>query len=206
MGSVAPANPDSEVVDENLYRIDDSKLANAYADPTVDWQSYDKIFVAELDVSNVKVKQPPRGAARRPPTAFTLTDEDRQLLQSLYAQKMYQRVFEEGGYTQATQTGPNTLLVRVGIIQIAPTAARDDSKSRGASRTVTYTQGSGSISIEGILQDGETGELLAIFSDTHEGSRFWGRNDRFHNRRDVARIFDYWARLFVKELDKVHGG
>ena len=204
--AVFTAEDTPEVVNQDLEPVERSKLESAYAKPGVDWSQYGKILVAQLDVSDVEVVQPPESASvqRQRPVEFVLTDVDRSLLQGLYAQKMQKRVFDDGGYNQANLPGPDTLMIRIAIVQIAPTAARDDRESRGMNSTV-YTRGPGSVSIKGILQDGESGELLAYFTDTKEGTPFWGRNDRFRNRRELGNIFDSWARRFVKQLDEIHG-
>ena len=204
--AAAASEAKPEVTGEDLEPVKRSKLESAYVKPGVDWSQYGKILVAQLDVSNVEVVQPPASASiqRQRQVEFVLNEVDRSLLQGLYAQKMQKRVFDDGGYTQANLPGPDTLMIRIAVVQIAPTAPKDDRESRGVNSTM-YTEGPGSVSIKGILQDGESGELLAYFTDTRGGTPFWGRNDRFRNRRELGNIFDSWAKLFVKQLDETYG-
>ncbi len=203
---MAALEEEPEVIAESLVRVEDSKLESAFAKPGVDWTRYEKILVAQLDVSNIEVVQPPESGSiqRQRSKELELSDVDLSLLQGLYAQKMQKRVFDDGGYSQAQLPGPDTLMIRIAIVQIKTTAIRNDNEKRAVSTTV-YTQGGGSVSIKGILQDGESGELLAYFTDTREDSPFWRKNDRFTNRRELGNIFDSWARQFVKQLDEIYG-
>ena len=195
--------PDAETMNDNLYKVDNSRVDESYVDPTVDFSRFDKIFITQLDVSKVEVVELRQTSARR--VSWELTEQDLAMLQNIYAVSMNTQIFEEGGYQQATEAGENILLLRIALKQIAPTAPFDTAANRGVGRTAYYTEGSGSLSIKGILQDGGSGEIIGLFADEHESADFWGQNDRFRNRQDVKNIFNDWARLFRTKLDKIHG-
>ena len=197
--------PDAEMIGNGLYKVDNSRVDEAYMDPDVDFTRFEDIFIVQLDVSNVNIVQPDTSSMRGRHREWELTEEDRTLLQNIYLDKMYRYLFDRGAYLEAERPGENTLTVKVAIVQIAPTAPKDDSRSRTTGRGGIYTEGAGSISIKGVLKDGGTGKIIAVFSDTRESSTFWGENDRFNNLADVKNIFDYWAQLFQYRLDEWNG-
>lgn len=197
------SGPDAETANGNLYKVDNSRVDESYIDPTVDFSRFDKIFVAQLDVSGVEVVEVRQSSIRR--INWELGEDELSMLQNIYAVSMTEQIFTEGGYEPATEAGENVLMLRIALQEIAPTAPFDTTQNRGIGRQATFTEGSGSLTIKGILQDGGSGEIIGLFSDEQESDTFWGRNDRFRNRQDVKNIFNGWARLFRTKLDKVHG-
>lgn len=199
--SLATPGARANSIQQGLVPVENSRLERAYARPEVDWAGYKRVLVAALDVSNIEVVQPRNDAGTRRLT-FELNDVDRQLLQALYAETMNRRVFDEGGFEEARLPGPDILMLRIAITQVAPTAPRDTHDGR-PSNTAFVTEGAGAISINGILQDGETGEWLAYFEDTRDGSSFFRKNTPTENRRQIRDVFDAWAKLFVRQLGEV---
>jgi len=197
------SGPDAETIDGNLYKVDNSRVDESYIDPTVDFSRFDKIFIAQLDVSSVEVIEVRQSSIRR--INWELGENELAMLQNIYAVSMNEQVFTEGGYEPASEAGENVLMLRIALQEIAPTAPFDTVENRGIGRQATLTEGSGSLTIKGILQDGGSGEIIGLFSDEQESDTFWGRNDRFRNRQDVKNIFNGWAKLFRAKLDKVHG-
>ena len=195
--------PDAETLNDNLYKVDNSSVDESYIDPSVDFSRFDKILITQLDVSNVEVVELRQTSARR--VSWEISDQDLALVQNIYAVAMNKHIFEEGGYQQATEAGENVLLLRIALKEVAPTAPFDTTQNRGIGRTSYYTEGSGSLTIKGTLQDGGSGEIIGVFADEHESADFWGQNDRFNNLQDVKNIFNDWARLFRNKLDKANG-
>jgi hypothetical protein len=197
------SGPDAETIDGNLYKVDNSRVDESYVDPTVDFSRFDKIFIAQLDVSNVEVVELRQTSIRR--INWDLSENDLAMLQQIYAVSMNEQIFEEGGYQQATETGENVLLLRIALKEIAPTAPFDTRENRGIGRQAYFTEGSGTLTIKGVLQDGGSGEIIGLFADEEDSDDFWGQNDRFNNLRDVKNIFNGWAKLFRAKLDKANG-
>jgi hypothetical protein len=112
----------AEMIGDGLYKVDNSKVDEAYMDPDVDFTQFEDIFIVQLDVSNVNIVQPDRGSMRGRHVKWELTDEDRTLLQNIYLDKMYRYLFDRGGYQEAERPGENTLTVKIAITEIAPTA------------------------------------------------------------------------------------
>ena len=197
------SGPGAETIDGNLYKVDNSRVDESYIDPTVDFSRFDKIFIARLDVSDVKVVELRQTSARR--VNWDLSENELAMLQQIYAVSMNEQIFEEGGYEHTTEKGENVLLLRIALKEIAPTAPFDTKNNRGIGRQAYYTEGSGTLTIKGVLQDGGSGEIIGLFSDEEESNDFWGQNDRFNNMRDVKNIFNSWAKLFRAKLDKANG-
>ena len=203
---VIQTGPDAEVIGEGLHKVDNSRMDEAFVDPDVDFSSFDKLFIAQLDVSDVEVIQPPDDTALTArKVEWVLTDDDRGFLQTTYAEKMMRYLIERGGYVLAEKPSDNVMVVRIAVQQIAPTASKDDRESRGIGRSAVFTEGAGSITIKGVIQDGGSGKVVAAFWDRKESAKHWGENDRFHNKADVRNIFDYWAQLFQYRLDVING-
>jgi hypothetical protein len=197
--------PGAETIGDGLYKVDNSRVDEAYMDPDVDFARFEDIFIVQLDVSNVNIVQPQRSSMPGRQIKWELTEEDRSVLQNIYLDKMYRYLFDRGAYQEAEQPGENTLTVKIAITQIAPTASKDDGSRRNVSRGATYTEGAGSISIKGVLKDGSNGKIIAVFSDTRGSSSFWGENNRVKNLSEVKYIFDFWAQLFQYRLDELNG-
>ena len=134
------SGPDAETIDGKLYKVDHSSLDESYIDPTADFSRFNKIFIAQLDVSDVEVKA--QRHTTGPRVKWKYTDEDYAFIQNLYGISMTEHIFELGGYEQATETGENVLMIRIMLKQIAPTAPPDNALNRRADRATYVTEGS----------------------------------------------------------------
>jgi hypothetical protein len=124
----------------------------------------------------------------------------------LYNEKMDKYIFERGGYTQAVEPAQNVLRLRVAVARFEPNAPRGaNSISSSAGRGAVYTQGVGTITIVGLLEDAGTGQVVARFADTRDDDDTWSRSSEVRNKAEVRRVFDFWAQLFQYRLDALNG-
>jgi hypothetical protein len=195
---------DAEVIMGNLHRVDNSRVGLAYVDPEADFSKYSKILLQPLDVSDVQIVQPSRSASNRK-NDWVLTVQDQQNLQKHYQEVFTRELQETGDYEIVDKPGPDVLSLTGSLTGIAPSAAKDDNRSRAVGRTRVYTEGSGAMSIAFGFADAETGEVLAIVKDTRSGSPMWGSNNSVSNMSDVRFMFGNWARQIRARLDIVHG-
>jgi hypothetical protein len=199
--------PDAETIDGRLYRVDNTAAQLVYVDPTADFTRYKHVLLAPLGVDNVEIIQPDNssrpGARRR---EWQLTDEDRAALQTSYREVMVQELVEKGGYALANAPADDVLEITAMLTQLAPTAPKDDNRSRSAGRSEVYTEGAGSIAVAVAFADSETGEVLALSKDKRRSAQHWGLNNRVSNRAEVRRVFSAWARQIRSGLDRVLGG
>jgi hypothetical protein len=100
-------------------------------------------------------------------------------------------------------TAKNVLRISSRMTRIAPTAPKDDNRSRPMGRSRMFTEGAGKMSVEVTFSDSESGELLALTKDTRSGSSIWGINNSVTNAAEVRRVFNAWARQIRRQLDQL---
>ncbi len=196
---------DAEVVMGNLHRVDNSRAKLAYIDPDADLSKYNKVLVRPLGVDKVEVIQPDQSTSVVGKRDWELTDEDKQLLQTLYHDAMVKQLQEKGGYEVVDTDGDDVLEIAAMITSLAPSAPKDDMRSRPTGRTRVYTEGAGAIAVAVVYGDSETGEVLGLAKDVRSSNSHWGMNNSVSNRADVQRIFTSWAINIRDGLDRVHG-
>lgn len=197
---------DAEVVLGRLNRVDNARVDFAYVDPSIDFRRYRQIELLPLELDHTAIVQPSTtaGVGRRAREEWALSDEDRQLLQNTYREAMQGAIAESERFTVTDAAGPDVIAVEAMLTRIAPSAPKDDMRSRPAGRSRVYTQGAGSISIALALVASESGEVLALTKDTRDGeTAAWGLNDRVSNIAEVRRVFRLWARLLAGGLDRI---
>ena len=91
------------------------------------------------------------------------------------------------------------------ITAIAPSAPKDDLKSRGAGRNYVITEGAGSIAVAFAFGDSQTGEVLALAKDSKSSNSYWGANNSVSNMADVRNMFNSWAIQIRNGLEHVTG-
>jgi hypothetical protein len=193
-----------EVILGTLHKVDNARVGLAYVDPNADFSQYTRIILDPLEVDKVTIVQPSRGSANRR-NEWVLTDKDKAALQKSYAEVFVRELEETGDYQIVTEPGADVLRVTASLLGIAPSAAKDDNKSRGVGRTRVYSANSGSMAIAFGFSDSQSGEILGIVKDTRSGSPTWGVNNSVTNMSDVRFMFGRWARMIRARLDIVHG-
>jgi hypothetical protein len=193
-----------EVILGTLHKVDNAKVGLAYVDPNADFSQYTRIILDPLEVDKVTIVQPSRGSANRR-NEWVLTDKDKAALQKSYAEVFVRELEETGDYQIVTEPGADVLRITASLLGIAPSAAKDDNKSRGVGRTRVYSATSGSMAIAFGFSDSQSGEILGIVKDTRSGSPRWGVNNSVTNMSDVRFMFGRWARMIRARLDIVHG-
>ena len=196
--------PDAEVVLGTLHRIDGGRASLAYVNPEVDFSQYQAFLINELKFDGIVIEQPPREFSARN-KEWVLEEKDKAKLAKLYREAV-EKELTKGGYPLATAPGKGVLRVTAKLLRIAPTAPKDDFKSRPLSRTAYLTEGAGEMFIGAAFSDGESDEVLALIKDSKEGGHTWRLNNRMNNIGDVRRIFSSWARQLRARLDIIHGG
>ena len=194
----------AEVIGGTLHKVDKSRAQLAYVDPDADLGKYNKILIRPLGVDNIEVIQPPssRNTSR---SNWEITDRDKAALQQAYRDAMVKQLQERGDYPIVTEPGDDVLEIAATITAIAPTAPRDDSRSRATGRSTVYTEGAGSIAVMVVYGDSETGEVLGLAKDSRSSGSYWGQNNSVSNMAEVRRIFASWAIQIRDGLDRVHG-
>jgi Protein of unknown function (DUF3313) len=175
----------------------------AYVNPNTDLSKYTAILLMPLSLDNVEIIQPQSSIGTVGNSDWQLTDAEKQEWQQDYREAMIAQLSSVGGYTMVEGAADNVLRIAPRLTRIAPTAPKDDNRSRPIGRSRMFTEGAGKMSIEVTFSDSETGELLALAKDTRSGSSIWGINNSVTNAAEMRRVFNAWARQTRRQLDQI---
>jgi hypothetical protein len=116
--------------------------------------------------------------------------------------KIFSQVLTEGGYTVSETTGPDVLLLRPALVNIAVTAP--DLKTPG--RTDVYASSAGQMTLYLELRDSSTNTILGRVMDARSDSDFVGqRMSSVDNRAAADQLMRAWAEELRKKLDVAQG-
>jgi hypothetical protein len=173
-----------------------------YQAPNVDWAKYTKIWIKPIEVWNSGDPDSPLGDA-----------DNRQTLIDLFNTSLYNAL--SANYTMVNSGGPDVLVIHAAITDAKkskPVIGLVSSVylplkviSLGKQMIAGTAIGVGSVSIEGELLDGATGERLLAVVDNRSGtaavrSKFagtWG---------DVEKSFDWWSQRLSTRLAEEKAG
>ena len=195
---------DAEVIGDNLHRVDNSRAAGAWVDPNADFSRYTRVLVRPLGVDNIEIVEPTGSVSTRR-SNWELSDSDKQMLQDMFKSAVEQQLQERGSFPLAEEADDDVLEIAAMITGLAPSAARDDHRSRPTGRSRVYTEGAGAIAVAVAFGDSETGEVLALVKDSRSSNSHWGVNNSVTNRADVQRMFNSWAIQLNSTLERVTG-
>jgi len=195
----------AEVIGDNLHRVDNSKADVAYIDPDADFSKYTKVMIRPLGVNKIEVIQPSKTGTSMSRRDWELTDADKQMLQDTFHSAMLKNLQDKGDFPLVDEPGDDVLEIGAMITAIAPSAAKDDGRSRAMGRSYVITDGAGAIAVAVAFGDSETGEVLALIKDSRSSSSHWGLNNSVTNKADVQRMFNSWAMQINSSLVEVSG-
>ena len=192
---------DAEVVDGNLHRVNHSSLDKVYVNPASDFSKYHAVLVEPLNLDNVDIVQPT--ASNRLPgnPKWKLTDKDQQDMRAAYRKAIEEALTEKGRFTLSTEPGEAVLTIQASVTRLAPTAPKDDFKSRPIGRSHIVSEGAGDATIAFEFLDTESGKVVARAEDKWSGNSIWRVNNSVTNRAEVLRMFRSWAARVGKELE-----
>ncbi len=196
---------DAEVIGENLHRVDNSRVDMAYIDPQADFSKYAKVLIRPLGVDKIEVIQPDSRGSVTNRRDWELNDQDKASLQQMYRDAMVKQLQDKGDFPVTMEAGDDVLEIAAMITAIAPSAAKDDNRSRPTGRSYVVTEGAGAVAVAVAFGDSETGEILALVKDSRSSSSHWGLNNSVSNRADVQRMFTSWALQINSSLAKLTG-
>ena len=193
---VVQTGPDAEVIEGNLHRVDNSVADKAYRDPAVKLTDYDAVILEPLVMDDVEIIYDRTRNYRN--IDWTLNDKDKEGLQQLFSKAFA----SDQRFTLTDQPGPKTLRVTVTLVKLEPNAPKDDFDSRPIGRSTYVTEGFGAISVRAVMEDTETGKVVAIMEDRKKTNGPYERNNSITNRQDISRMFNSWASQLSRGLEK----
>ncbi len=195
---------DAEVIEGHLVRVDHANVKLAYVDPKADFSRFSAIQLTPLGVDNVKIVQPANSLSVPGRQEWVLTAADKTRLQEDFQAAMQQQLAQKGGYPIVQAAGENVLQISAILTRIAPTAPKDDFRSRPTGRSHMFTEGAGDLDVTVTFSDSMSGEVLALAKDTRAGSSLWGVNNSVTNTAEVRRVFNAWGMQIRAQLDRIH--
>jgi predicted small secreted protein len=198
------AGTDARAIPANLVRVEHSSTRQAYVDPNADFSKFTAVLLTPLGVDNVEIVQPSATPITTGNPKWELTDADKQRLQQDFRDAMVKQLSTNGGYVLVDSPADNVMRISAILTRIAPTAPKDDNRSRPPGRNKVFTEGPGELRIEVTFSDATTGAVLALAKDRRSGPRIWGINNSVTNLAEVRRIFTAWAMRIRAQLDRLH--
>lgn len=187
-----------QMLSNGLTRVPNTKVQLAYLRPGTDLTKYKTVHIQALVVPPTARDTKPKGERPRIGESYLLRDQDVADIQKLYAEA-FRKVFGSGGFSMVDTPQAGTLIVATQVSNITLKAPLEHTRG-GGQRTVTYSEGGGSIAIQAVLADGGTGEVIAAVADSKHANDLWQRNTRVQNIADLSRAFSEWARALAKRM------
>lgn len=184
---------------EGLKLVPNTKdIALVWAEPGANLSQYDRIYLVEPYVAFKKNwrRDQNRGTMK-------VTNSDMERIKKDVAQ-LFMEVFteelEKGGYSLATERADDVLIVKPAIIDLNVNAP----DLQKASRSATFSESAGSMTLYIELFDSVTGDLLAKAldpkADRNSGVMQW--QTRVSNRAAGKRMMRPWAQALRNGLDE----
>ncbi len=187
------------VNDEGMELVKDSDLATVYADPGADLSIYNRIWLQDATVAFKKNWQRDQNRSYR----LKVRTEDMERIQEDVA-TLFREVFTEelldGGYELAEEIGDDVLLVKPAIVDLDVTAP----DIQHASRTYSYSESAGEMTLNLELFDSLTGDKIAKATDRKRDYRrgYVEWRTSVSNRSDARRMMTSWAKALRSALDE----
>jgi hypothetical protein len=184
---------------DGLQRVPDSKLAVVYVEPGADLAQYNRVLLIDAYVAFKKNWERDQ---RTSLNSRRVTSKDVENIKndlSSEFQAVFRKTLEDGGYEVVDEPGDDVLLVRPAIINLDVNAP----DTLQTSRTVTYAQSAGEMTLYIELYDSVTGDLIAKALDRkadHQGNYIW--TNSMTNKRAAEKILQGWASVLLKALDE----
>jgi hypothetical protein len=164
-------------------------LDSVYLKPGVNFKDYPQLQFAELDTTNVAIREPSSPNDFDEP--WILTDKDKAYLQQKYLESFNKELIKTDRF-KAAGASAKTLLIKTTLQELAPSAPKDDIKSR-PNISSFYTEGAGTMTMKMEIYDAQTNTLIGLIADESDLGNRWKRNDRVNNRRELSMAFSRWA-------------
>jgi len=162
---------------------------SVYLKPGVNFSEYQQLQFAELDTTNVVVREPSSPNDFDEP--WILTDKDKIYLQQKYLETFTKELIKSDRY-KAAGGSAKTLLIKTTLQELAPSAVKDDLRSRPTISKI-YTEGAGTMTAKIEIYDAQTNALVGLIADETDLGNHWERNDRMNNKRQLNLAFARWA-------------
>lgn len=182
----------AQSLSNGLQLVPGAKVALAYVRPGTNWTKYKTILLKPLAIPPNVRNAAPNGTVPEFGESYLIPDSDVAELQKDFSDSMH-NVLGQAGFTFVTTPGANTLVVAPQVLRIQLSAPIQNSRENYAGG-FTVSQGGGSMTMEAVLADGATQDVIAEVADRQYGTNVWGLNNRVTNFAQARQAFDQWGR------------
>lgn len=167
------------------------KAAYAWARPGVDWKSYNNVHILPVKVRFLD-----------PAESALVAQEDIDRLRQAFYNALTQELGQK--YPVVAGRGAGVLVIDPCLTQVQPNKAARNAALAVAGLPSVF---SGSVAVEMVFYDGQSGQRVATFMDTKAGETSGLRHmltDAYTKWGNIESAFIAWARELRKVLDRAH--
>ena len=191
---------------DGLELVEKDRRGEIYAARDVDWSTYKKIKFEDVTVAFRKNWLRDQNHGRKSlSNRVTANDAERirNDLASLFEEVFTEELTEKGDWVIVEESAEDVLLIKPSIVDLDVYAP----DIQGASRTRSYTDSAGKMTLKLELYDSATGAILALASNRQEspvrGYVTWATKGS--NKAEAGAILQRWAKALDRRLSEATG-
>jgi hypothetical protein len=190
-----------EAAMDGLEQVEKTRRGAIYADPGIDWSTYEQIRLDPATVAFRKNWQ--RDQNRQQPNRVRADDVERikETMARTFDTVFRAELSEDGGYSLTEDNAENVLRITP-YIEDLDLYAPDTRSSPGIQRS--YADSLGRMTLRLDFYDSVTGDLIATASENRETPRRgylqWANS--VSNTKEARLMFENWARRLRERLDE----
>lgn len=200
---VVALDTEAEAASDSLVLVEKDRRGSIYADPEADWTTYSKIMLDEATVAFRKNWERDRRLDRTGYVSPRDIERIKTDLAELFDVVWVEELSQNGGFEIVAEPGPDVLRITPKIVDLDVYAPSTSS----ATPTYSFTNSSGRMTLKLELYDSETGDLIALASDTQQspyrGHMEWTTGPS--NRGDARDMLRKWAQALNARLQEATG-
>lgn len=190
---------------EGLELVEKNRRGELYADPEIDWSTYQKV---QLDSATVAFRKNwKRDQNRYQFNKIRDSDMERMKtdLSKLFNETFSTDLVEKGGYRLSESAGDDVMRISPHIVDL-DIYAPDSRSTVGIQRS--YTDSAGRMTLKLYIYDSVTGDLIATASDRQQAPHrgFYQWTTSVSNNAEARRMIQRWATAFVERLEDAQQG
>ena len=193
---IPATEPDANVTDDGLQRVDPSIMEAAWVKPDFDLSGYTRIMLVPTAVQFRDVPERSTDARTRAMTEeFPLSDERKEWLRGLWRETVEARFPREDSLEFFVGVDSNVLVVQAFLVDVV---SRIPPIAPGSTYTLTRDPWSAAIVLE--LRDAATAELVARTIDQRHAEGLLDVGSVWYLTEDLV---DRWAQVLSDRLDEL---
>ncbi len=194
--SILATEPDANVTEEGLHRVDPSIMEAAWVKPDFDLSGYTRIMLMPTAVQFRDVSERPTNARTRAMTEeFPLSDERKDWLRGLWRKAVKARFVREDSYEFYVAVDSNVLVVQGYLVDVV---SRIPPITSGSVYTLARDPWSAAVVLE--LRDATTAELVARTIDRRNAEGLLEVGAVWHQTENLV---ERWAQVLSDRLDQL---